>query len=123
MRSRKWRWIRMRPKKEGRGKGRGRVKRMKDEFWPSKSGVPTYLKNLSESRSTIAVKPYTQISMVKPQLGRVRVYESYVQKFKHVRMRTGYVMADSPPSTHAHNRMWVCPALFFEAVYLPSSDS
>ena len=37
MRSRKWRWIRMRPEKEGRGKGRGRVKRMKDEFCPSKS--------------------------------------------------------------------------------------
>ena len=35
MRSRKWRWIRMR--KEGRGKDRGRVKRMKDEFCPSKS--------------------------------------------------------------------------------------
>ena len=27
----------MRPEKEGRGKGRGRVKRMKDEFCPSKS--------------------------------------------------------------------------------------
>ena len=35
MMSRKWRWIRMRPEKEG--KGRGRVKRMKDEFCPSKS--------------------------------------------------------------------------------------
>ena len=33
MRSRKWRWITMRPEKEGGG----RVKRMKDEFCPSKS--------------------------------------------------------------------------------------
>ena len=40
------------------------------------------------------------------------------KSFKHVRMRTGYVTADSPPSTHARNRMWVCPALFFEAVYI-----
>ena len=52
-----------------------------------------------------------------------RTHCAYVQKFKHVRMRTGYVTADFPPSTHARNRMWVCPALFFEAVYLPSSGS
>ena len=49
-----------------------------------------------------------------------RTHCAYVQKFKHVHMRTGYVTADSPPSTHARNRMRVCPALFFEAVYFPS---
>ena len=41
-------------------------------------------------RSTVAVKP---------QLGRVRAYQPYAnalrQKFKHVRMRTGYVTAPS----------------------------
>ena len=54
-----------------------------------------------------------------PLLMLTRTHCAYVQKFK--RMRTGYVTADFLPSTHTRNQMWVCPALFFEAVYLPSS--
>ena len=49
MRSRKRRWIRMRPEKEGRGKGRGRVKRMKDEFCPSKSQMTLSIPMLNTS--------------------------------------------------------------------------
>ena len=47
MRSRKWRWIRMRPEKEGRG----RVKRMKDEFCPSKSQM---------LQGTLSIHPYAK---------------------------------------------------------------